>query len=103
MMLRQRRGGAPPRDLESWCGLTNHVLRSMSIGSLDVILCELSKERMVLMLMSSLEKVIRKCGCGWSVKVRRRQKSIQISIILTEVVDGRESTTEISLHSTHSI
>jgi hypothetical protein len=33
------------------------------------------------------------------VKVRSRQKSIQISIILTEVVTGIEPDTEINLHT----
>ena len=72
VMLRQRRGGAPPRDLESWWALTNHVLKSMSVGRLDVILWELSKERIALTLIDLLEKVIRKSCCGWSMKVRRR-------------------------------
>ena len=72
MMLQLRKGGAPPRDLESWCALAIQVLCSVCVGRVEVILFELSREIRAFVLMTSLEKVIRRCSCGWSVKVKRR-------------------------------
>ena len=72
MMLRLRKGGAPPRDLESWCALAIQMLCPVNIGRVEVILFEVSREIMAFVLMTSLGKVIQRCSCGWSVKVKRR-------------------------------